>query len=138
MATAGRRAVLCLGMIAYTLTAIAAPVEAVLCFGPDGHVAVEQEHRGCCEHTGKVATGLRMRSEPTAALLHNCCIDISLPSANTRPCTLEFDKNIDGPAPDAKPLPQSSDSAAAVRFLPPAAGVTHPPDPPTATIVLLI
>jgi len=136
MIAANRKTVLCLGMIAYTLTAICAPANAVLCLGLNGHIAVEAEHDDCCTHTSNEAPGVRMKAAE-AAPLHRCCIDIPLPAQN-RPCTIDLHEPTGNPGRAETPCAQFINPVAPAAPAPAFDATTHTSDPPTATVVLLI
>jgi hypothetical protein len=138
MAAAARHTVVCLGVIAYALTAVCAPVEAVLCLGSSGHIAIEPKHDGCRAHGCNDDTGINMKPEPTTVVVHHCCIDIPLPTAELRPCTAGFERSVGNPGHIEAPCAQPVDLAAIARRAPAIDGIVRASDPPTATIVLLI
>jgi len=138
MAITSRKMLICFGMIAYGLTAVCAPVQAVLCLGPSGHIAIEPEHDGYCAHSCNDDAGINMKPKPTRVVVHPCCIDIPLPGGKLHPCTVDINKPLSDPGPADAPCAQPVDLAAMVRRAPAIDGIVRASDPPTATIVLLI
>lgn len=135
MAVKAKKMIVCIGVIAYTLVSIA-PVEAVLCLAPNGHVAIEPEHDKCCAHSCNGIASISIKPAPVTVLVHPCCIDIPLP-ARLHPCTVDVNKPHCDPGPTDAPCVQPVDPAEIGRLIPAIAG-PRIPDPPTATIVLLI
>ncbi len=48
MSDIARKTVICIGLLAFSLSGIAGPFEAVICLGSNGHIAVEAPHDTCC------------------------------------------------------------------------------------------
>ncbi len=135
--TTAKHIALCLGIIAYGLTAISAPADAVLCLGPNGHVAIESPHSGCCTHeAGNIFPVLK--PAPMAVAAPTCCIDIPLPAGKREPCTAGFHKAVNLQNNCHLPCAHSLHITAVLPIADAMAHAPHAPDPPTATIILLI
>ncbi len=83
-----RQTVLCICALAYVLGAMCGSVEAVICYGADGHVAIEVAHDSCCvhrqEHIGAQAVKI-WNAHPDSSTGNRCpcCIDVPISSDKT-------------------------------------------------------
>ena len=91
MSDIARKTVICIGLLAFSLSGIAGPLEAVICLGPNGHLAVEAPHDTCAagpchEDAHDVpATTISAAGHPYTPGDCPRCIDIPLPGGKTPP-----------------------------------------------------
>jgi hypothetical protein len=100
MSDIAKKAVICIATLAFSLSAIAGPLEAVLCLGSHGHIAVEAPHDTCtarpCHEDAHEAPAPAI-SDADGSADHNdctCCIDIPLPGGRMHFYTDAFDKDV--------------------------------------------
>ena len=142
MSDIARKAVICLGLLAFSLSGIAGPLEAVICLGPHGHIAVETPHDTCaagsCHEDAHDTPALTISD---GSPYHNdCtdCIDIPLPGGRMHFYTGDFDKD----AFDCLPAPHhNSETPRALGAKNQSIVFWQTPGPPAnglCTIILLI
>ncbi len=144
MSDIARKTVICIGLLAFSLSGIAGPLEAVICLGPNGHIAVEAPHDTCCagschEDPDDLPATIVSDTGPVASR-RDCphCIDIPLSGGKTHFYTGAFDKD----AFDCLPAPHhNSEVLHAFSVQNQSIVVSQTPGPPTSgldTIILLI
>lgn len=77
-----------MGLLAYVVTVAFGSVDAVICFGNDGHVELEGIHSQCCDHKNiaKPVTVVSILGgdDKSASDEHNCrCTDIPVSTGKT-------------------------------------------------------
>ncbi len=144
MSDIAKKTVICIGLLAFSLSSIAGPLEAVICLGPHGHIAVEAPHDTCTAgscHEDPDDTPAPAISDANGSADHNdCtdCIDIPLPGGRMHFYTGAFDKD----AFDCLPAPHHNNEALhAFGAQNQSIVVSQTPGPPASgldTIILLI
>ncbi len=98
MSDIARTTVICIATLAFSLSGIAGPLEAVICLGPHGHIAVEAPHDTCsagsCHENPDDVPATIISDTGHLASQEDCphCIDIPLPGSKTHFYTGAFDK----------------------------------------------
>ncbi len=144
MSDIARKAVICIGLLAFSLSGIAGPLEAVICLGSNGHIAVEAPHDTCsagsCHEDPDDEPATMVWATSRLAPRQDCpyCIDIPLFGGKTHFYTGGFGK---GPF-DCLPAP-AHNSESLHAFAAPNQSIVFsqiPGPPATAldTIILLI
>lgn len=129
-----------LGVIGYMLSTLSASVDAVICYGADGHVAIEPAHSDCCarysedskDHKKHPGTG-----DPGLDQQDNCCTDIPLSSGENDQYTVNSGKNL-GFKSLINLYPTPSSPQALCLDAPAVFESQHSNDNPISTIILLI
>jgi len=145
MSDIAKKAVICIGLLAFSLSGIAGPLEAVICLGPHGHIAVEAGHDTCaagpCHADADDAPATILSDTGHLASRRDCrrCIDIPLSGGKTQQFyTGAFDKG----AFDCLPSPHhNSEAPGAFGAQNQSIVVWQTPGPPARgldTIILLI
>ena len=99
MSDIARKTVICIGLLAFSLSGIAGPLEAVICLGPNGHLAVEAPNDTCsagsCHEDPDDVPATIVSDLGRLASPGNCpyCIDIPLSGGKTHFYTGAFDKS---------------------------------------------
>ncbi len=99
MSDIARKTVICIGLLAFLLSGIAGPLEAVICLGPNGHLAVEAPHDTCsagsCHEDpyDVPATTISGADQPYAPGDCPYCVDIPLSGGKTHFYTGAFGKS---------------------------------------------
>ena len=144
MSDIAKKAVICIGLLAFSLSGIAGPLEAVICLGPNGHLAVETPHDTCtagsCHEDPDDVPATIVSDTSRLAPRGDCphCIDIPLSGGKTHFYTGAFDTG----AFDCLPAPHHNREALyAFSAQNPSIVVSQTPGPPASsldTIILLI
>ncbi len=98
MSDIARKTVICIGLLAFSLSGITGPLEAVVCLGPNGHLAVEAPHDTCSagschEYPDDLpATAISGAGQPYTPGDCPHCIDIPLSGGKTHFYTGAFGK----------------------------------------------
>ena len=89
-----RQNVLCLGLVAYGLSVVLGSVDAVICHGADGHVAIEAAH-GHCANSCQGGSGAPAQGDykDSVRLDKDCCTDIPIADGKANKCTVNSDKD---------------------------------------------
>ena len=139
MSDIARKTVICIGLLAFSLSGIAGPLEAVICLGPNGHLAVEAPNDTCsagsCHEDPDGVPATIVSDIGRLASPGNCpyCIDIPLSGGKTHFYTGAFDYL---PAPH-----HNREVLHAFSAQNPSIVVSQTPGPPASgldTIILLI
>ena len=134
-----RQNVLCLGLVVYGLSVVLGSVDTVICYGADGHVAIEAAHDRCCANSCQGSTGAPARSDHDDSIsrCQDCCTDIPITDGKANKCTVNSDKDS-----CVKLLVNLEPAVSAPQLLaatqPSVFAPRSPADNPLATIVLLI
>ena len=90
-----RQNVLFLGLVAYGLSVVLGSVDAVICYGADGHVTIEASHDRCCEDScqGSAGGSVQGSHEDSIGLNQDCCTDIPIADGKANKCTVNSDKD---------------------------------------------
>ncbi len=144
MSDIAKKTVIYIGLLAFSLSAVVGPLEAVICLGPHGHIAVEAPHDTCaagsCHKDADNVPAPIVSDAAHLASQGDCphCVDIPLPGGKTHFYTGAFDKN----AFDCLPAPHhNSKSLHAFGVQNQSIVVSQTPGPPASglgTIILLI
>ena len=144
MSDIARTTVICIATLAFSLSGIAGPLEAVICLGPHGHIAVEAPHDTCgagsCHEDAHDTPVPTISNADGLAGHDDCtnCIDIPLPGGRMYFSTDTFDKN----AFDCLPTPhRNSETPRALGAKNQSIVSWQTPGPPAnglCTIILLI
>ncbi len=98
MSDIAKKAVICIATLAFSLAVVVGPLEAVICLGPHGHIAVEAPHDTCaagsCHEDTRDTPALVISDSGRSADHGDCpnCIDIPLPGGKTHFYTSALDK----------------------------------------------
>lgn len=106
-----RALLLVLGLIAYLLGTFSGTEALVLCFSPNGEIAVEDAaeghgfpaQRGTCESDHKPPRAVRFAAAGTAACAH--CVDVPIPSGNSEKHAVPQRNRITGVTPPVGTMP---------------------------------
>ena len=99
MSDIAKKAVICIGLLAFSLSGIAGPIEAVICLGSHGHIAIETPHDTCaagsCHEDADDMPATIVSDTGHLASRGDCphCIDIPLSGGETPYYTSAFDKD---------------------------------------------
>ncbi len=99
MSDIAKKAVICIAVLAFSLSAVSGSLEAVICLGPHGHIAVEAPHDTCaagpCHEDTHDMPAPVISDNGHSADHGDCpnCIDIPLPGGKTHFYTGAFDKD---------------------------------------------
>ena len=139
MSDIAKKTVICIGLFAFSLSGIAGPLEAVICLGPHGHIAIEAPHDTCaagpCHADADDVPATIVSDTGPLASRGDCprCIDIPLSGGKTHFYTGAFDYL---PAPHHNGEVLHAFDAQNQSIV-----VSHTPGPPAiglGTIILLI
>jgi len=88
MSDTARKAVICIGLLAFSLSGIVSSFEAVICLGPNGHFAVEAPHEicragACHENPDNMLAAVVSDGGRTASPGACGCIDIPFSNGKT-------------------------------------------------------
>jgi hypothetical protein len=139
MRNKNRQNVLWLGLVAYGLSVVLGSVDAVICYGADGHVAIEAAHDRCCADScqGAGTGGVQGDREYSIGLNQDCCTDIPIADGKANKCTVNSDKDS-----CAKVLVNLEPAVSSLQLLPVIQPSVFVPrsstDNPLTTIILLI
>ena len=126
--------------LAFSLSGIAGPLEAVICLGSHGHIAVEAPHDTCaagsCHEDAHDTPSPTISDADGSADHNNCtdCIDIPLPGGRMHSYTGAFDKDAFAPHHNSEALHALGAQNQSIVF-------PQTPGPPASglgTIILLI
>ena len=144
MSIIAKKAVICIGLLAFSLSSIAGPLEAVICLGSHGHIAVEAPHDTCaagsCHEDADDVPATNVSDTGHLASRGDCphCIDIPLSGGKTPFYISAFDKDVF----DCLPAPHhNSEALHAFGAQNQSIVVSQTPGPPASglcTIILLI
>ena len=97
MSDIAKKAVICIAILAFSLSGIVGPLDAVICLGPHGHIAVEAPHNTCtagpCHTDAGDLPSTIVSGTGLVASQGDCphCIDIPLSGGKTHFYTGAFD-----------------------------------------------
>ncbi len=144
MSDIAKKTVICIAMLAFSLSGIAGPLDAVICLGPHGHIAVEAPHDTCaagsCHEDAHDVPATIVSDTGHLASRRDCphCIDIPLSGGKTHFYAGAFGKG----AFDCLPAPHhNSEALHAFSAQNQSIMVSQTPGPPASgldTIILLI
>lgn len=144
MSDIAKKTVICIGLLAFSLSGIIGPIEAVICLGPNGHIAVEAPNDTCsvgsCHEDQDGLPAPIVSDTGHLAPRPDCphCIDIPLFGGKTHFYTSAFGKGpfdlLPAPAHNSESLHDIAAQNQSIVF-------SQTPGPPAValdTIILLI